>query len=111
MTAPDTTIPFDRSHLSTFTGGDMALERELLEDFLHNARVHIDTLEASLGLPIWGENAHRLKGASSGVGMKAMAHICSAAEALPFENIADGKTLIDKMVGELAKLRQYLSKG
>lgn len=104
----DMSIPFDRSHLATFTGGDMALERELLEDFSRNAGVHIDTLQASLGLPIWSENAHRLKGASSGVGMRAMAEICGEAEALPHENVHGAQALVDAMVDELEKLRLFL---
>lgn len=101
--------PFDRAHLATFTGGDMALERDLLEDFARNATAHLRDLENAIGSAHWGECAHRLKGASSGVGMRAMAQLCGEAEALPTQQAAKAEQLICSMKEELERLNVYLA--
>lgn len=100
--------PFDRAHLSTFTGGDLALERELLEDFLTNGLLHLNDLQAAIGKPRWPECAHRLKGASSGVGMRALAHLCGEAEALSFYDAEHANGLVARMQRELVALKDYL---
>lgn len=101
--------PFDRAHLATFTGGDMALERDLLEDFVRNADSQLNDLQAAIGSAQWGECAHRLKGASSGVGMRAMAQFCGDAEALPTQQTVQARHLIRGIKDELDHLKVYLA--
>lgn len=102
-------LPFDRAHLSTFTGGDMALEREILEDFCINAKSHLVALTAAKGTPSWGEGAHRLKGASSGVGMRGFARLCAEAEALDIADTARAESLLGQMTQQLDDLIAYLT--
>ncbi|MEM6681769.1 MAG: Hpt domain-containing protein [Pseudomonadota bacterium] len=100
--------PFDRAHLSTFTSGDMALERDILEHFCTNSQVHIDNLIAAIGTAKWNENAHRLKGAASGVGMLEMAKLCAQAETLEFQNVDVARQIIAAIQAELSALIDYV---
>ena len=109
MTSTRDPLPFDRAHLSTFTGGDMALERDLLEDFAINARAHLAALHAALGNAQWNECAHRLKGASSGIGMRTLAHLCGEAEALAFERTEAAAQMLSDMQAQLDRLDRYLA--
>jgi len=108
MTSPTRSLPFDRAHLSTFTNGDMALERDLLEHFAVNAETHIKVLQDALGSAKWEEGAHRLKGAASGVGMQRFAQLCAQAENLDCADVETAKQLLTAMEQELSSLVTYL---
>ncbi|MEO0410241.1 MAG: Hpt domain-containing protein [Pseudomonadota bacterium] len=103
--------PFDRAHLSTFTGGDAELERELLLSFQENAGTHLENLRQGLESGTWPELAHRFKGAASGIGMQVLAGLCAEAEALGATIDQDSaEKLIARMQVELTALDQYLEK-
>lgn len=81
---------FDREHLSQYTGGDLALERELLSLFLgHFAPVRTQ-LDAALSAQDWKFAAHSLKGSARSIGAPAIAALAEKLETMGFS--ASGKS-------------------
>ncbi|MEM1019841.1 MAG: Hpt domain-containing protein [Sphingomonadales bacterium] len=104
------TLPFDRVHLATFTQGDPKVERELLETFAVNARVHLKALKENIDAPDWPDLAHRFKGAASGIGMRKLAQLCAAAETMDPVDAAQPRTdILGHMQNELDELDAYLA--
>jgi HPt (histidine-containing phosphotransfer) domain-containing protein len=60
--------PIDLAHLSRQTGGDRALERELLALFAGQCRLHLRTIHAGADRRERMDAAHTLKGAARAVG-------------------------------------------
>jgi HPt (histidine-containing phosphotransfer) domain-containing protein len=77
-----TVAPIDLTHLGLYTGGDAALERELLELFLGNATGYLALLAAAADDQAWRRAAHSLKGSALGVGAPKVAMLATAAEGL-----------------------------
>jgi HPt (histidine-containing phosphotransfer) domain-containing protein len=79
--------PVDLVHLSRYTGGDPALNAEILQLFSGQAADLMLKLQAVLearDLKGWKDITHSLKGAARGIGAFAMADAASNAEpALP----------------------------
>lgn len=65
----------DRAHFNHMTGGDRALQVEILALF----RVQAETWSGVAALP-WREAAHTLKGSARGIGLFALADACEVAE-------------------------------
>lgn len=75
--------PIDLVHLSRYTGGDEALNAEVLTLFVGQAEQLVARLRISLDkgdLKSWGQNTHTLKGAARGVGAFDLADAAAAAE-------------------------------
>src|SRR6202012_3409725 len=79
--------PVDLVHLSRYTGGDPALNAEILQLFSGQAAELMTKLQAVLearDLKGWKDITHSLKGAARGIGAFAMADAAANAEpALP----------------------------
>lgn len=65
---PGMAEPVDREHLAGYTGGDKALEAELVAFFAENAVLYIKDLAAAPDAEAWRAAAHKLKGAARSIG-------------------------------------------
>ena len=77
--------PVDLVHLARYTGGDEALNAEVLALFINQARHLVFLLEKSLedrDATRWRHAAHALKGAAQGIGSADTAAAASDAEIL-----------------------------
>lgn len=70
--------PLDRAHFSHMTGGDLPLQREILELFRGQVEGWIERLVPG---EHWRDAAHTLKGSARGIGLTVLAEVCEAAEA------------------------------
>ena len=75
---PQTPIDFD--HLSRQTGGDHALERELLTLFAEQCVRHLRTIHVAEDVKARMDAAHTLKGAAQAVGAWMVAEAADAIE-------------------------------
>jgi len=85
MQAEPASRPVDFAHLARYTGGDAALNAEILRLFQGQigemvARLK-DVIEAADG-KAWHDINHSIKGAARGIGAFALADAAAAAEAL-----------------------------
>jgi HPt (histidine-containing phosphotransfer) domain-containing protein len=74
--------PVDLVHLSRYTLGERALEREVLELFCSQAVLYLEQLRAAMSDKAWKEAAHSLKGSARAVGAWRAAQAAEHAEAL-----------------------------
>jgi HPt (histidine-containing phosphotransfer) domain-containing protein len=77
---PAAASAIDFSHLDRFTGGDVAITREVLKLFRDQAALLLDQLRASGGGQSYREAAHALKGAARSVGAWEMAKAAEETE-------------------------------
>ncbi|MDE2351110.1 MAG: Hpt domain-containing protein [Alphaproteobacteria bacterium] len=78
--------PVDLAHLSTYTGGDAALNAEVLQLFVDQAAKLMVQLKSALETgdqKNWYATAHSLKGAARGIGAFAMADAAAEVETVP----------------------------
>jgi HPt (histidine-containing phosphotransfer) domain-containing protein len=76
---------FDREHLSQYTNGDAALERELVTLFLVQFAPFRSQLDAALSEYDWKFAAHSLKGSARSIGAPAIAALTEKLEAMGFD--------------------------
>ncbi|GAN00289.1 hypothetical protein U91I_03954 [alpha proteobacterium U9-1i] len=97
--------PLDRAHFSHMTGGDLPLQREILDLF----RAQVDGWMALL-VPgeNWRDAAHTLKGSARGIGLAALAEVCEAVEALANDDAEAATGLLRAALDEaLTAVRAY----
>ena len=80
--------PIDLDHLNRYTGGDAALNEQILRLFEDQCASTLDKLETlarknGAGSKAWHELTHTLKGAARGVGAFALADVAAEAEKVP----------------------------
>jgi HPt (histidine-containing phosphotransfer) domain-containing protein len=96
--------PVDLVHLSRYTLGERALEREVLELFCTQSAVYLARLREAKSDTAWQEAAHSLKGSALAVGAWRTAEAARAAEALSGETLAAARDLrlgeIEQALGE-----------
>jgi PAS domain S-box-containing protein len=79
----DGSAPIDAAALAELTGGDKAIEREILREYKTANDADARALEDALGrrdLPGIARAAHRIKGASRMVGAQSLAAVCATIE-------------------------------
>jgi HPt (histidine-containing phosphotransfer) domain-containing protein len=74
--------PVDLVHLSRYTLGEQALEREVLELFCTQSVLYLEQLRAAMSDKAWKDAAHSLKGSARAVGAWRAAQAAERAEAL-----------------------------
>lgn len=85
---------FDREHLNQYTGGELALERELVTLFLgHFAPVRTQ-LEQAISAKDWKFAAHSLKGSARSIGAPQIANIAEQLEIMGFAGTESSKKQI-----------------
>jgi HPt (histidine-containing phosphotransfer) domain-containing protein len=94
----------DLVHLSRYTLGDIALEREVLRLFCTQSFLCLDQLRAAQSVKDWIDAAHSLKGSARAIGAWGVAEAAESAEALDEEEMARSRTKhlagIDKVLRE-----------
>ena len=85
--------PIDLDHLNQYTGGDRAVNYEVLRLFQEQCATMLARLEAlaagdGAGGKIWKETAHTLKGAARGVGASEVAGIAADMERISGDSAA-----------------------
>jgi HPt (histidine-containing phosphotransfer) domain-containing protein len=94
--------PVDLVHLSRYTLGERALEREVLELFCTQAYVYLERLREAQSDKDWKDAAHSLKGSASAIGAWRAAEAAQRAETL------SGETLIEARVFRLREIESSL---
>jgi len=95
--------PVDLVHLSRYTLGERALEREVLELFCTQSLVYLERLRVAQSDKDWKDAAHSLKGSASAIGAWRAAEAAQRAETL------SGETLIASRAQRLRDIEQSLS--
>ena len=85
--------PVDLVHLSRYTLGERALEREVLALFCAQSKIYIERLRQARSDKDWKDAAHSLKGSASAIGAWRAAAAAERAEALSGEALAQGRAL------------------
>ena len=70
----------DLEHLSSMTGGDIDLAREVLDIFKHQSEIWSRLLDADAPNEQWADAAHSIKGAAKSIGAMALGEACGQAE-------------------------------
>jgi HPt (histidine-containing phosphotransfer) domain-containing protein len=83
--------PVDLVHLSRYTLGERALEREVLELFCTQSILYLQQLRGALSDKDWKDAAHSLKGSASAIGAWRAAEAARAAEGLSGETLAEAR--------------------
>ena len=98
------TLVLDRPHFDAMTGGDFALQLEIVG--LFRAQVE-GWRSACVGGGEWRDEVHRLKGSARGIGLSALADACAAAEQADAAHQADAlqavRRCLDDAVVELER--------
>lgn len=82
----------DLVHLSRYTLGDVALEREVLRLFCTQSFLCLDQLRAAQTVKDWIDAAHSLKGSARAIGAWGVAEAAERAEALHEEKLANSRS-------------------
>jgi HPt (histidine-containing phosphotransfer) domain-containing protein len=80
MARRDITGAVDFSYLEAYAAGDAGLVEEVLALFDEQAALWMRLLDPEGEASDWRDGAHTLKGASAGIGARALASICGEAE-------------------------------
>jgi HPt (histidine-containing phosphotransfer) domain-containing protein len=83
--------PVDLVHLSRYTLGERALEREILQLFCSQSPIYIERLHAARSEKDWKDAAHSLKGSATAIGAWRAAAAAASAEALPPEASSEAR--------------------
>jgi len=94
----------DCDHFHTMTGGDRALQAEVLAIFDEQSELWRRLLIPDAPVHTWRYAAHTVKGSARGLGLWALAQACETAEALAKNGVKDGPVI----AAELAKVRAAL---
>ena len=97
-------LVLDRAHFDHMTGGDRALQIEVVGLF----RQQVDAWRARLASGEgWRDGAHTLKGSARGIGLDALAAACEAAESAPESQrlaaLSDVHRALSAALGELER--------
>lgn len=102
MSAPGR--PVDLAHLSRYTGGDSALNAEVLDLFANQSADLMRQLEIVLAAhdqKTWRHITHSIKGAARGIGAFALAD--AAAQAEPLDPAAQAREALDALTAMKAR--------
>jgi HPt (histidine-containing phosphotransfer) domain-containing protein len=94
--------PVDLVHLSRYTLGERALEREVLELFCAQSAIYVERLRAASSDKEWKDAAHSLKGSAKAIGAWRVAALAERAETL------SGEALLQGRAPELAEIEAAL---
>jgi HPt (histidine-containing phosphotransfer) domain-containing protein len=85
--------PVDLVHLSRYTLGERALEREVLALFCSQASIYIERLHTARSDRDWKDAAHSLKGSATAIGAWRTAAAAANAEALSSEASSEARAV------------------
>jgi HPt (histidine-containing phosphotransfer) domain-containing protein len=105
--------PIDLAHLARYTGGEKALNAEILKLFDGQVTDMVGQLNAVLQIrdaKRWREITHTIKGAARGVGAFGMGEAAAAAEPIDPANEAKARAAIDTLQHEADSVRGFIQK-
>jgi HPt (histidine-containing phosphotransfer) domain-containing protein len=104
----DSEIPIDRSMLAEISGGDAAMERDILIDFREVNSGDAATLKDALDrrdLALVVRASHRIKGASRTIGAARLADVCERVEragrASNWDAVSADREVLERELGRL----------
>jgi HPt (histidine-containing phosphotransfer) domain-containing protein len=107
---PTAARPVDLAHLSRYTLGERALEREVLELFCTQSVLYLEQLRAAMSDKAWKDAAHSLKGTARAVGAWRAAQAAERAEALQGDGLTQFRTArIDEIEASLREAEAYIA--
>lgn len=111
--SPAAGATYDLSYLQQFTGGDEALEREILLEFLQESQQSLEALQAQIPKADWPEVAavvHRLYSRCSQLGAQEVAEACKKLEIQIRKELVNTESmeLLEDICGLLIQLLQDL---
>jgi HPt (histidine-containing phosphotransfer) domain-containing protein len=101
----------DLEHLARYTGGERALNEEVLRLFDGQVTAMVAELRALLAsrdAKRWREVAHSIKGAARGVGAFSMGDLAAVAEPIGPANAPAAKDVIAKLEREAQTVRAFI---
>jgi len=102
--------PVDLVHLSRYTLGERALEREVLELFCTQSVLYLEQLRAAMSDKAWKEAAHSLKGSARAVGAWRAAQAAERAEMLQGDGLTQFRTArISEIETSLREAEAYIA--
>ncbi len=103
------TRPVDLVHLSRYTLGERALEREVLELFCTQSVLYLEQLRAAMSDKAWKDAAHSLKGSAMAIGAWRAAQAAERAEALQGDGLTQFRSArIDEIETSLREAEAYI---
>jgi HPt (histidine-containing phosphotransfer) domain-containing protein len=103
--------PVDLSHLARYTGGEKALNAEILRLFDSQVTDMVGQLNDVLEIrdaKRWREIAHTIKGAARGIGAFGMGEAAAAAEPIDPANADKAKAAIQTLQNEADSVRGFI---
>jgi HPt (histidine-containing phosphotransfer) domain-containing protein len=101
--------PVDLVHLSRYTLGERALEREVLELFCSQSSIYIERLHAARSDKDWKDAAHSLKGSATAIGAWRAAAAAASAEALSGEALSQVRALrLSEIESSVREAERYI---
>lgn len=109
---PGVVDAIDRAHLAGYSGGDEALEAELVAFFAENAVLYIEELAVACDGEAWRMAAHKLKGAARSIGALELGQEAENAEKACGTLLASGgeaekKQQLDALTAQLDRVRRF----
>jgi HPt (histidine-containing phosphotransfer) domain-containing protein len=102
---------FDQEHLHQYTGGDPALERELVNLFLSHFVPVRTQLDAARSAQEWKFAAHSIKGSARSMGAPQLAALADRLDSLEFEVPKASKAqLLDELDAAMAAFASEVKK-
>ena len=105
--------PVNLDHLHSFTGGDEPADRELINVFVDQSDINIQTLEDNVvdgENMVWSESAHMLKGGAGAIGANHLASLCASAQKQFVASSEERRALLDKIKKEYQVVKDHLKK-
>jgi HPt (histidine-containing phosphotransfer) domain-containing protein len=101
--------PVDLVHLSRYTLGERALEREVLELFCTQSVLYLEQLRAAMSDKAWKDAAHSLKGSARAIGAWRTAQAAERAESLQGDVLLQFRTVrIAEIEASLREAEAYI---
>jgi HPt (histidine-containing phosphotransfer) domain-containing protein len=105
---PATAPPIDLAHLSRYTLGNAALQREVLQLFVDQAPTTLTQLRSAETEKDWRDAAHTLKGSARAVGAWRVAGCAERAETIDMRAQEKGR-VVQSLDAALDEARRYIA--
>ncbi len=105
----DNSVDFDFAYFDTYTSGDEALQREVLQLFFGQIDGLLEDLDPDSGAKDWHAGAHAIKGGARGIGLGVVADLCQEMEEQKDGDTATRRTALEDLKAALDKAAQNVA--
>lgn len=102
-------IAFDFAYFDTYTSGDEALQREVLQLFFGQIDSLVAALDPDGSNEDWRAGAHAIKGGSQGVGFVVVGELCQHMERMKDEDAATRRSAIADLTEALRNAKESVA--